>query len=150
MYNRFCCYGGIAQLARACGSYPQCHWFKSSYSHHSSSNRGSIWPDGQAVKTPPFHGGNTGSIPVRVTIYGRIAQLVRALASHARGQRFESVYAHQKKRPRMCKHTRSFFVFVRMKPVRKFVVSAICLVGSGGIVGVEQAWGYVSSFLERM
>ena len=25
---------------------------------------------------------------------GRIAQLVRALASHARGQRFESVYAH--------------------------------------------------------
>ena len=28
--------------------------------------------------------------------YGRIAQLVRALASHARGQRFESVYAHQR------------------------------------------------------
>ena len=23
---------------------------------------------GQAAKTPPFHGGNTGSIPVRVTI----------------------------------------------------------------------------------
>ena len=23
-------------------------------------------PGGQAVKTPPFHGGNTGSIPVRV------------------------------------------------------------------------------------
>ena len=29
--------------------------------------------------------------------YARIAQLVRALASHARGQRFESVYAHQRK-----------------------------------------------------
>ena len=26
-----------------------------------------IRPGGQAVKTPPFHGGNTGSIPVRVT-----------------------------------------------------------------------------------
>ena len=26
------------------------------------------WPVGQAVKTPPFHGGNTGSNPVRVTI----------------------------------------------------------------------------------
>ena len=26
--------GCIAQLARACGSYPQCHRFKSSYSHH--------------------------------------------------------------------------------------------------------------------
>ena len=26
-------------------------------------------PLGQAVKTPPFHGGNTGSNPVGVTIY---------------------------------------------------------------------------------
>ena len=26
-----------------------------------------IWPDRQAVKTPPFHGGFTGSNPVRVT-----------------------------------------------------------------------------------
>ena len=26
-----------------------------------------IWPGGQEVKTSPFHGGNTGSIPVRVT-----------------------------------------------------------------------------------
>ena len=27
-----------------------------------------IWPYGQAVKTSPFHGGNPGSIPGRVTI----------------------------------------------------------------------------------
>ena len=34
------------------------------------------WLLGQAVKTPPFHGGNRGSIPLGVTIYfGRIAQL---------------------------------------------------------------------------
>ena len=26
-----------------------------------------LWPRGQAVKTSPFHGGNTGSIPVGVT-----------------------------------------------------------------------------------
>ena len=26
------------------------------------------WPVGQAVKTPPFHGGNTGSSPVRVIV----------------------------------------------------------------------------------
>ena len=26
-----------------------------------------LWPLGQAVKTPPFHGGNTGSNPVGVT-----------------------------------------------------------------------------------
>ncbi|GAC40908.1 hypothetical protein PPOP_0243 [Paenibacillus popilliae ATCC 14706] len=27
-----------------------------------------LGPVGQAVKTPPFHGGNTGSNPVRVTM----------------------------------------------------------------------------------
>ena len=34
------------------------------------------WPVGQAVKTPPFHGGNTGSNPVRVMkLFGELAQL---------------------------------------------------------------------------
>ena len=33
---------------------------------------------GQGVKTPPFHGGNTGSNPVR-TILSAIAQLVEQL-----------------------------------------------------------------------
>ena len=28
-----------------------------------------FWLRGQAVKTSPFHGGNTGSIPVGVTFY---------------------------------------------------------------------------------
>ena len=32
----------------------------------SSPTRGVIWLHGQAVKTSPFHGGNTGSIPVGV------------------------------------------------------------------------------------
>ena len=34
-----------------------------------------IWPLGQAVKTPPFHGGNTGSSPVGVMAfdYQRVA-----------------------------------------------------------------------------
>ena len=32
------------------------------------------WPVGQVVKTPPFHGGNMGSNPVRV-INGGLAQL---------------------------------------------------------------------------
>ena len=43
----------------------------------SSPTRGAnfIWPVGQAVKTPPFHGGIPGSIPGRVTTYGRLAQL---------------------------------------------------------------------------
>ena len=49
----------------------------------------SIWLHGQAVKTSPFHGGNTGSIPVGVIHflsesrkgYGPLAQLVRATGS---------------------------------------------------------------------
>ena len=35
-------------------------------------------PRGQAVKTSPFHGGNTGSIPVGV-IYADVAQLAEQL-----------------------------------------------------------------------
>gem|GEM_PF-3822826 len=68
-------FGGIAQLARAHGSYPWCHWFKSSCRYQGAQLQkpapiaafGGARPVGQAVKTPPFHGGNTGSSPVRVT-----------------------------------------------------------------------------------
>ena len=83
--------GGIAQLARALGSYPWCHWFKSSCRYQLSYwrivtgcwqtgerhlprpltikiiPRQNTGPVGQVVKTPPFHGGNTSSTLVRVT-----------------------------------------------------------------------------------
>ena len=52
--------GGLAQLARASGSYPAGRWFKSDIRYHSRLV-------GQAVKTRPFHGCNSGSIPLRVT-----------------------------------------------------------------------------------
>ena len=39
-------------------------------------------PVGQAVKTPPFHGGNMGSIPVRVTMKNSPHHLVRAFFIH--------------------------------------------------------------------
>ena len=78
-------------------------------------------PVGQAVKTSPFHGGNGGSIPPRVTnnngriaqlgehlpykqrvigsspivptiiLFGPVVQLVRMPACHAGGRRFEPV-----------------------------------------------------------
>ena len=54
-------WGGVAQVARACGSYPQCPGFKSLRRYQYS------WPCGQAVKTPPFHGGIRGSSPLWVT-----------------------------------------------------------------------------------
>ena len=64
-------YGGIAQLARALGSYPGCRWFKSNCRYH-------FWPVGQEAKTPPFHGGNMGSIPVRVTTIEAPERLYKA------------------------------------------------------------------------
>ena len=64
-------YGGIAQLARACGSYPQCPRFESRCRYQTRAQTflpaPFIRPVGQVVKTPPFHGGNMGSSPVRVT-----------------------------------------------------------------------------------
>ena len=54
------------------------------------------WPGGQAVKTPPFHGGNTGSIPVRVTTYAPVAQLDRVFGYEPKGRGFESLSAYQK------------------------------------------------------
>ncbi len=56
------------------------------------------------VKTPPFHGGNTGSNPVRVILWSahfvhsilfrRISSAGRALALQARGRRFDPVILH--------------------------------------------------------
>ena len=61
-------FGGIAQLARAFGSYPEGRGFKSNFRYQPTYSVGFIRPGGQAAKTPPFHGGNTSSILVRVTI----------------------------------------------------------------------------------
>ena len=64
-------FGGVAQLARAFGSYPKCHWFESSRRYHTMKRESASWPlrpVGQVVKTRPFHGCNMGSNPVRVTI----------------------------------------------------------------------------------
>ena len=55
-----------------------------------------IWLLGQAVKTPPFHGGNRGSIPLGVTIFTWAhSSAGRASALQAEGHRFEPCCAHQ-------------------------------------------------------
>ena len=62
--------GDVAQLARACGSYPQGQWFESTHRHQSFL---SIKVDkisrshGQSVKTSPFHGGVSSSILLGIT-----------------------------------------------------------------------------------
>ena len=63
LYSSWLTNGCVAQLARAFGSYPTGRWFESVRSHQHRS----LWPHGQAVKTPPFHGGIMGSNPVGVT-----------------------------------------------------------------------------------
>ena len=61
----FVVFGGIAQSVRAFGSYPKGRRFESNYRYHDFLAR----PGGQEVKTLPFHGGNTSSNLVRVTIF---------------------------------------------------------------------------------
>ena len=61
-------YGGIAQLARASGSYPAGRRFESHCRYQ-------IRPVGQSAKTSPFHGGETSSTLVRVTRATRVVHL---------------------------------------------------------------------------
>ena len=69
----------------------------------SNPTRGAKWRVGQVVKTPPFHGGFTGSNPVRVTILIKrgvipyiwaLSSAGRASALQAECQRFDPVSAH--------------------------------------------------------
>ena len=109
-------HGGVAQLARACGSYPQCHRFESSRRYHRLVRRRQRLTshppqqkDGPLVKWLR-HGPFTAVTWVRVPygsplrqsvrgcrINGGLAQLVRAPASHAGGHWFESSSLHHEK-----------------------------------------------------
>ena len=77
-------FGCIAQLARACGSYPQCQWFESTYSHHCLFRL--PWGAGKDVYGPMVkrlrHRPFTAVTRVRVPYgspYGGIAQPVERL-----------------------------------------------------------------------
>ena len=74
-------------MARVLGSYPIGRRFESTRRYH-------ISPYGQAVKTPPFHGGISGSSPDRDTIR-KLSSVGRASALQAEGHRFEPYSSHQ-------------------------------------------------------
>ena len=72
-----------------------------------------IWPVGQVVKTPPFHGGIMGSNPVPVTIRA-LSSAGRASALQAECQRFDPVSAHH-----------FFCLFLLIKQVNGLVVQLV-------------------------
>ena len=124
--------GGIAQLARALGSYPGCHWFEASRRYHSQSGAGSaalgnLKPLSPGAE-PDFRQHRYGALvkrlrhrpftavirvrfpyasPPRKTAVRRLSgtpnfiwrrsSAGRALASHARGHRFEFCRLHHQK-----------------------------------------------------
>ena len=101
LHHFFIFYGGIAQLARASGSYPAGRRFKSHRRYHSAR-----WSRGQDTALSRrnhgfdsrtghhFRGRERYSCPR--SFIGDLAQLVRAFASHARGHGFESPSLHHK------------------------------------------------------
>ena len=89
--------GGVAQLARATGSYPVGHGFKSNLRYHR--------PVGQAAKTPPFHGGNGSSILPRVT------KLMKALQKRCLHQFGDSIGIE---RALSARNIRALFYFFKL------------------------------------
>ena len=92
-------YGGIAQLARALGSYPSCPRFKSRCRYHAAHAA----PHGALVKRlrhRPFTAVTRVRFPYAspTSPIWRHSSAGRALASHARGHRFEFCCLHHKKR----------------------------------------------------
>ena len=101
--------GGIAQLARACGSYPQCPRFKSRCRYQTPKD-GTAPSFGTSLQEYPAPLGQPGPLVkwlrhrpftavTRVRVpYGspiwRLSSAGRALASHARGHRFEFCSLH--------------------------------------------------------
>ena len=69
-------------MARASGSYPEGHWFKSSRRYQ----YGRIAQLGEHL---PYKQGVIGSSPIAPTIYGPVVQMVRMPACHAGGRRFD-------------------------------------------------------------
>ena len=74
-----------------------------------------FWPVGQAVKTPPFHGGNTGSSSVRVILKSTLGRLFLLL----------KIYRKIKKTLLILVDKKSFFVKIMeprgVEPLSKYI-----------------------------
>ena len=84
-----------------------------------------VWPRGQAVKTSPFHGGNTGSIPVGV-INWDLSSAGRASALQAEGHRFEPCRSHL---------TNSFISYADVAQLAEQLICNQQVIGSSPIIG---------------
>ncbi len=123
-------------MARALGSYPSCPRFESRCRYHFTKDRTTRpfhieRPGGQAVKTPPFHGGNTGSSPVRVTtfslpflLYGGIAQPVERPPHTRKVTDSSSVVSTRRKT------TTSVVVFLHFMPLCLYRQPRLCACGA--------------------
>ena len=124
-------------MARACGSYPQCHRFKSSRRYHIGEMRKHLSDTPSKRAYGPLvkwlrHGPFTAVTWVRFPYgspcrhpkgrrqFGGLAQLVRAPASHAGGHWFESSSLHQKV-PDFVRN-QELFLFMISKVTRHFGV----------------------------
>ena len=76
-----------------------------------------IRPGGQAVKTPPFHGGNTGSIPVRVTTRNQM-QFASGffILFHYFLLKVENVSHETKFHHNLCARLRALYFFIKPLP----------------------------------
>ena len=79
-------YGGVAQMARAHGSYPWCHWFDSSRRYHYNCG-----PLVKRSRHRPFTAVTGVRFPYGSPLRGLVVQLVRTPACHAGGRGFESL-----------------------------------------------------------
>ena len=93
-------FGGIAQLARAFGSYPKCRWFKSDYRYHIVING----PVVKRLRHRPFTAVtrvqfSSGSpfFYLNIVRYAPVAQLDRVFGYEPKGRGFESLPAYQQK-----------------------------------------------------
>ena len=107
-------YGGIAQLARAFGSYPKCRWFKSDCRYHMAKgcrNIGafSYGPVVKRLRHRPFTAVTRVRFPSGSPIsYAPVAQLDRVFGYEPKGRGFESLPAYQNSIPKGI-----LFLFVR-------------------------------------